>query len=193
MALKLIKEKGVIRPRDLVEYNIPREYLSRLQDQGIITRSGRGLYEMNDIEISENHTLAQVQKRVPHGVICLLSALQFHEMTTQMPHAIWMAIETGARKPKIDDQQMQFIRLSGKSFSEGINAYNVENVEVSVYSVAKTITDMFKFRNKIGLDAAIEALRECLGRKKCPVEELWYFADVNRVSNIIKPYIEALV
>jgi len=134
-----------------------------------------------------------VSKRVPSGVICLLSALQFHELTTQMPHRIWIAVDATTGSPKVQDLPMRVVRFSGDSFSSGIDVFDVEGVEVRIYNPAKTVADCFKFRNKIGLDVAVEALRDCLRKRKATVDELWTYGKVCRVSNIIRPYMESIL
>ena len=131
-------------------------------------------------------------KRVPKAVLCLLSALAFHEMTTQNPASVWIALGKGARTPAIASPLLKVIRLTEPSLSEGIEIHSVEGVNVRVYSAAKTVADCFKFRNKIGLDVAIEALKDCLHEKKATVNEIYRFAKICRVSNVIRPYMEAL-
>lgn len=188
--LNIIKVKGVLRPRELDAYGIPREYLRRLHERGRIVRVGRGLYVLPDAEVTEYHTITQAAKRVPHGIICLLSALQFHGLTTQMPFEVWMAIESKARQPKVDQPVMRFVRFSGAAYEEGIEQHTIEGVQVKVYNPPKTVADCFKFRNKIGLDVALEALRDCLRQKKCTADSLWKYARICRVANVVKPYLE---
>lgn len=191
--IDIIKNKGMLRPRELREYNIPRIYLKRLLDQGLLKRSGRGLYSLADTEITEYHTFAQAAKRIPRGVVCLISALKFHELTTQIPFEVWMAIEKRARKPVIDQPRIRFVRFSQNSFSDGIEEYTIEGVKVKIYNPAKTVADCFKFRNKIGLDIALEALRSCIRQNKCLYDDLWRHAKTCRVENIMKPYLEAII
>ena len=131
-------------------------------------------------------------KRVPEAVLCLLSALAFHEITTQNPPSVWIALRKGARKPVLSSPSLRIVRLSGPSLTEGIENHTVEGVPVRIYSAAKTIADCFKFRNKIGLDVAIEALKDCLRQKKASVNEVYRYAKICRVSNVIRPYMEAL-
>ena len=191
--LALAKDKGILRPRDLDALKIPRRWMSRLHERGKLIRIGRGLYTLPDAEPSSNRSLAEVSKRVPSGVICLLSALQFHELTTQVPHRIWIAVDAKARSPKVQDLPMRVVRFSGDSFSSGIDVFDVEGVEVHIYNPAKTVADCFKFRNKIGLDVAVEALKDCLRKRKATVDELWTYGKVCRVSNIIRPYMESIL
>jgi predicted transcriptional regulator of viral defense system len=187
-----IREHGIVRPRDIEALGLPREYLIRLHRQGKLNRSGRGIYTVPDAQVTERHSYAEVAKRVPEAVICLLSALAFHEITTQSPHSVWIALRKGARKPVFPSPSLRIVRLSGPSLTEGIDNHQVEGVPVRVYSAAKTVADCFKFRNKIGLDVAIEALKDCLLQKKASVEEIYRYAKICRVSNVIRPYMEAL-
>ena len=187
-----VGQHGIVRPRDIEAIGLPREYLLRLHRQGKIVRSGRGLYSLPDAAITEHHSYAEIARRVPGGVFCLLSALAFHEITTQSPTSLWIALPQGARRPAISTPSLRVVRLSGASLTEGIEEHRVEGVPIRVYSAAKTVADCFKFRNKIGLDVAIEALKDSLQQKKATVNEIHRYAKVCRVSNIIRPYMEAL-
>jgi len=191
--LEITKRFGVVRPRDLDAAGLPRVYLSRLHDRKLIQRVGRGLYMATDLEVTENHTLAEACKRVPNGIVCLLSALQYHRISTQSPFEIWMAIDRKARLPLVDRPAMHFVRFSGRALVEGIEEKQIEGVTVKVYNPAKTVADCFKYRNKIGIDVALEALRNCLRTKKCSADELSYYAKVCRVEKIMKPYLEAIL
>jgi predicted transcriptional regulator of viral defense system len=142
--------------------------------------------------VTERHSYAEVAKRVPGAVICLVSALTFHEITTQSPASVWVALSKGARTPATASPSLRIVRLSGPSLTEGIENHQVEGVPVRVYSAAKTVADCFKFRNKIGLDVAIEALKDSLRQKKANVNEIYRYAKVCRVSNVIRPYMETL-
>lgn len=190
--ISLAKEGGIIRPRDLDAYGIPREYLRRLSDKGILERQSRGIYTLRDVELTEHHNLMQACKRLPKGVVCLLSALRFHGLTTQAPFEIWMAIDRKARLPKVEGAPLHLVRFSGEALTEGIERHRIEGVDVSVYCPAKTVADCFKYRNKIGLDVALEALRECRRERRCTMDELWRYAKICRVANVIRPYLEAL-
>ena len=187
-----IRKHGMVRPRDIEAIGLPREYLIRLHRQGKLNRSGRGIYTVQDANVTERHSYAEVAKRVPGSAICLLSALAFHEITTQSPPSVWIALRKGARRPMISSPSLRIVRLSGPSLTEGIENHPVEGVPVRVYSAAKTVADCFKFRNKIGLDVAIEAMKECVRQKKASVSEIHHDAKVCRVSNVIRPYMEAL-
>jgi len=191
--LKFIVQRGIVRSRDLQSGGFARTYLQRLEAKGLITRVGRGLYAARDAGVTEGHTLALVCKRVPDAVVCLLSALQFHNFTTQQPFEVWIAIENKARKPTVEYPPVHVVRFSGEALSEGIERHSVEGVSVRVYGVAKTVADCFKYRNKIGLDVAIEALRECRQKKLATFDELWHYACICRVANVMQPYLQAIV
>jgi len=191
--IELARKAGILRPRDLDAYSIPRAYLSRLTRKGILVKTGRGLYSLPDALISEMHSLAEAAKRVPRGVICLLSALKYHDLTTQNPFQVWIAIDVNARKPKSDGVSLRIVRFSGAALTSFIENHNIEGVPVRVYSPAKTVADCFKFRNKIGLNVAIEALQDCWQQRKATMDEIWAAAKVCRVTTIIRPYLESLV
>jgi len=190
--ISLAKEGSIIRPRDLDAYGIPREYLRRLCVKGILDRQSRGIYTLRDAELTQHHSLMQACKRLPKGVVCLLSALRFHGLTTQAPFEIWMAIDRKARLPKAEGVPLHLVRFSGVALTEGIERHKIEGVEVSVYCPTKTVADCFKYRNKIGLDVALEALRECRREARCTMDDLWRFAKICRVANVMRPYLEAL-
>ena len=191
--LELVREAGILRPRDLEERGLSREHLRRLHRRGLLQRSGRGLYTLADAELTENHSVAAACKRVPRGVVCLLSALRFHDLTTQLPFEVWMAVHPKARRPKLDHPPLRIVRFSGKSLSEGVEEHLVEGVSVRVYALAKTVADCFKYRNKIGLEVALEALREFWRDKRGTMDELWRYAEICRVTNVIRPYLESLI
>jgi predicted transcriptional regulator of viral defense system len=183
----------MLRPRDLAQHGIAREYLTRLVRAGLLERAGRGLYTLPDAEITEHHSYAEAAKRVPAGVVCLLSALRFHDLTTQAPFEIWLALDTKARHPQVDWPPLRIVRFSGPALTEGIEEHDIEGVKVRVFNPAKTVADCFKYRNKIGLDVALEALRETWRERRATMEELWHYANVCRVANVIRPYLETLV
>lgn len=189
--LEIARGAGVLRPRDLDAHGIPRKYLNLLFHQGLLHRVGRGLYVLVNAEPTENRTLAEVCKRVTAGVICLLSALRFHDLTTQMPHQVWLAIHYKARLPKEPKLPIRIVRFSGAALDAGVEEHLIEGVSVKVYNPAKTVADCFKYRNKIGLDVSLEALRDCRGQRKCTNDELWHYAKICRVAKVMKPYLEA--
>jgi predicted transcriptional regulator of viral defense system len=190
--MQYVRRHGIVRPRDLEAIGIPREYLLRLHRQGKLLRAVRGIYTLPDAAITERHSYAEVAKRVPEAVLCLLSALVFHEITTQNPAFVWLALRQGARTPAFSSPALRVVRLSGLSLTEGVEDHRIEGVSVRVYSVAKTVADCFKFRNKVGLDVAIEALKDSLRQKKTNVSEIYRYAKICRVSKVIRPYLEAL-
>ena len=191
--LAAVRKLGVLRPRDLDRLGVPRSLLQRLEARGLVQRVGRGLYSLPGDDLGENATLAAAARRVPAGVVCLLSALRLHDLTTQAPFEVWMAIDHKARTPSVADLPLRVVRFSGQALATGIEERRVGGVIVRFYSAAKTVADCFKFRNKIGLDVALEALREYLRHRKGTVDDLWRSARVCRVENVMRPYLEALV
>ena len=189
--LKLFQKTGVIRTRDVTAAGIARTYLNRLLAEGILDRTARGVYVLSEGEPTEQRSLAEAARRVPHGVVCLLSALQFHELTTQAPFEVWIAIDRKARMPQSGSPPLHVVRFSGTALKYGVQNKTLEGVDVRVYSPAKTVADCFKYRHKIGIDVAIEALRDCLRQKKATLDELWESAKVCRMTNVIRPYLEA--
>ena len=190
--IEFIRKQGLARSRELTALRVPRTVLSELTRSGVLRRNGRGLYSVADDEMSEHRSLAEVAKRVPKGVFCLLSALRFHDLTVQNPHEIWIAIEGRAWKPKIDYPPLRVFRFTGKAWSEGIERLVVDGVEVAVTNVAKTVADCFKFRNKVGLDVALEALHDAWRKRKLNTDELWHYAEICRVLKVIRPYLVTL-
>ncbi|MCU7816311.1 MAG: type IV toxin-antitoxin system AbiEi family antitoxin domain-containing protein [Candidatus Thiodiazotropha sp. (ex Rostrolucina anterorostrata)] len=190
--LELVQKEGVLRPRDLNPYSIPRIYLSRLHAAGKLQRIGRGLYVLPGTNVSEHRSLAEACKRVPKGVICLLSALRFHELTTQSPFEVWLAIGEKAWRPRVEYPPLRIVRFSSAALDAGVEEYRIEGVIVPVFTPAKTVADCFKYRNKIGLDVSIEVLRECWRSRRCTLDDLWEYAKVCRVQNVMRPYLESL-
>ena len=191
-ALELVRRAGVLRPRDLDRYGIQREHLRRLLRRGQVERVGRGLYTLPGAAATEHQSLVEACKRVPHGVVCMLSALRFHELSTQNPFEVWMAIDQKAWRPRGGSPRLRIVHLSGAALKSGVNEHRIEGVTVRVYSPAKTVADCFKFRNKIGLDVALEALRDYRRKHRAGLDELWRFARICRVAKVMRPYLEAL-
>ena len=187
----MLKKTRVLRPKDIKAVGISRTYLNKLHAQGVLDRPSRGLYILQDDEPSEQRSLVEACRRVPRGVICLLSALHFHGLTTQAPFEIWMAIDERARLPRVDYPPLRIVRFSGAALTSGVQEHVVEGVIVRVDAPAKTVADCFKYRNKIGIDVAIEALRDCLKQRKATSDELWQAAKVCRMTNGMRPYLEA--
>lgn len=190
--LEIANKVGVVRVKELESQGFHRKYIERLKEQGLLIRSGRGIYTSLNAEITESHSLVEVAKRVPHGVVCLLSALSFYELTTQNPFEVWLAIHYKKRSPKDDLLSLRTVYMSGKAWEEGIETYELEGVPVRIYCIAKTVVDCFKYRHKIGLDVALEALKECLRQRRCTMDELWHYAKICRVKNVMRPYLETL-
>jgi len=191
--LDLVKRLGVIRTRDLSDRGLHHESLRRLCKDGVLVKTGRGLYELADADVTEHHSLALIGRKISNAVVCLLSALQFHDIGTQSPSKVWIAIDRKAGKPKMDYPPLRIVRFTGHALNAGIETRVIEGVTVKIYNPAKTVADCFKYRNKIGLDVALEALRECLREQHCTNDELWHFAKVCRVANVMRPYLEAVV
>jgi predicted transcriptional regulator of viral defense system len=191
--LELAAHQPLVRPRDVEAHGIARESLLRLYRQGFLVRAARGVYALADSPSSEHHSLAVAAKRVSRGVICLLSALRFHGLTTQDPHEVWIAIDFKARKPSIQSPALRVVRFSGRALVEGTEEHEIEGVQVHVYSVAKTVADCFKYRHKIGTDVAIEALRDALRSRKASIDDIHRYAKVCRVANVMRPYLESAV
>ncbi len=183
---------AVFRPRDVEGAGLSRTALGRLVTAGTLERVGRGLYAPSNARVTQHHTLVEAAKRVPLGVVCLLSALQFHGLTTQNPHEVWMAIDGKARKPVADWPPLHVVRFSGEALTYGIEPHGIEGVEVRLTSREKTVADCFKYRNKIGLDVALEALRGYLRSKRRSVDDLVRAAEVCRVAKIMRPYLEGI-
>ncbi|HEX5506823.1 MAG TPA: type IV toxin-antitoxin system AbiEi family antitoxin domain-containing protein [Thermomicrobiales bacterium] len=190
--LALARERGYVRPRDLAVLGVSRPQLARLVRRGLLERVGYGLYRAPDAPITEHHTLAQVAARAPGGVACLLTALRFHGLTTQNPFEVWLAVGRQAARPQLDGLPVRVVYFSGAAFVAGIEEHRVDNVRVRVYCPAKTVADCFKYRNKVGLDVALEALRETWRARRATMDDLWRYATICRVANVMRPYLETL-
>jgi len=191
-ALRIIRQAGLARPVDLEPRGISRAQLNRLVREGLVVREGRGIYAAARHTYTAGHTLAQVAKRVPAGVFCLLTALRFHDLTTQSPAEVWIALPEKARKPRLDYPRLRVARFSGAALSEGVETHRIEGVEVRVYSAAKTVADCFKYRNKVGIDVAVEALRDFSRRHRGGATALARFAHICRVTRVMQPYLDAI-
>ena len=191
--LELVRELGIVRGNDLEERGFSRRYLSRLTGKGGLERISRGLYGVPDSDVTEHQSFAEIAKLYPDVVVCLLSALQFHGLTTQLPRQVWIAIDVDGRAPAKSPVRVRVVRFSGRALTEGVEIRKVGSVPVKVYSVAKTVADCFKFRNKIGTDVAVEALRESLRDRRTSPDELLKFGAICRVEKVMRPYLEAMV
>ena len=192
-ALDLLKARGMLRLKDFVAAGIGPETLARLVREQAVVRPARGLYQLPDADVDAAHSLAEAAVLVPKGVVCLVSALQYHGLTLQMPSVVWMAIDRAAWRPKIDHPPVRFVRFSGSALTEGVERHRIENIDVPITDPARTIVDCFRYRTKIGLDVAMEGLREGLRRRRCTPDELWRYASKARVWSVMRPYVEAMV
>jgi predicted transcriptional regulator of viral defense system len=190
--LELAHRQCMLRAMDVRAHGWSPQLLIRLHRMGHLQRVARGLYRLPNAEVTEHQTLIEVSQRVPKGVVCLLSALQLHEVGTQLPHEVWLAMPEGAQTPTLDYPKLRITRMRGVAYSEGIESINVHGATIRVYSVAKTVADCFKFRNKIGLDVALEALKDTWLKRRLNLSELSHFAKINRVERVMQPYIEAV-
>lgn len=190
--LALAEQRPLLRARDLAALGLPTVALSRLVAAGRLERIARGLYSLPGRPLSEHRSLAEVALRVPQGVVCLLSALRVHGIGTQAPFEVWMAIPHHSPTPRIDQPALRAIRMSGAALSEGVETLQIDGVGVAVFNASKTVADCFKYRNKIGLDVALEALRDGWAQGKLTADALWHYAAIDRVSNVMRPYLESI-
>ncbi|MGH8854761.1 MAG: type IV toxin-antitoxin system AbiEi family antitoxin domain-containing protein [Telluria sp.] len=190
--LELARSKGILRTRDVDSAGASRALLASLTDEGRLLKLGRGLYTLPDRVASEYESFAEVATRSESGVLCLLSALRFHDLTTQQSSEIWLAIPHKARAPRFDYPPLRVVRMSGPAMTEGIEIADLAGAQMRVFGLAKTVADCFKFRNKIGLDVALEALREAWNGRRVTMDELWRYAEICRVANVMRPYLEVV-
>ena len=193
--LELTAHHGLISARDVEAAGLHTQVLTRLVRTGQLERVARGRYRLPDpdYKLTEHHGLVLAASVAPNGVICLLSALQFHQIGTQLPHEIWMALDRRTRRPAVDYPPLRIVRFSGEALTAGVEEHTLEGQTVCVYNVAKTLADCFKYRNKIGLDVALEALREAWRDRRFTMDEIGRYARICRVSNVMRPYLEAMV
>ena len=193
LCLRLAGRRAGVTARELRIAGLHRETVRRLVAEGAVERVARGVYRRPDVGIGEHHGLAVAAVAVPRGVVCLLSALAFHGIGTQLPHEVWMAVDRRSRRPADPGLPLRIVRFSGRALTDGIAVRRIEGRDVRVYDVPKTLADCFKYRHKIGLDAALEALREAWRAKKFAMDDLERHAKTCRVSRVMRPYLEALV
>ena len=190
--LDLLRQKGMLRPSDLAAIGTHRVVLTRMTAKGLLERVGRGIYRLPENQGSEHESLIAVATRVPQAVFCLLSALQFHQLTTQLPRQLWIAMPRGSHTPKIDYPPVRMVQFAGAAYFEGVEIFERDQVKLRVYCVAKTVADCFKHRNKIGLDVALEALKDARAQGKASIDEIWRYAKICRVTNVMRPYLEVI-
>jgi predicted transcriptional regulator of viral defense system len=191
--LKIFQDNhGVMKSSQLFEQGVQPRVLYAMRDSGLVVREARGLYRLANEQVWSDPDLAIVSLLIPKGVVCLISALYFHQITTQIPHEVYIALPRDSEKPRIKYPPTRFFWISPAPFKAGIERHRIDNVDIQVYSVAKTVADCFKFRNSIGMDVALDALREGLRQKKATPNEVQQFARVDRVERVMLPYLEAL-
>jgi predicted transcriptional regulator of viral defense system len=191
-ALALAQRRPLLRARDVAEQGLPTVVLSRLVATGKLDRVARGVYSLPGRALSEHRSLAEAALRIPRGVVCLLSALRVHGIGTQAPFEVWMAVPHHSPTPRLEQPALRIVRMSGAAFTEGIETVVIDGVKVSVFDAAKTVADCFKYRNKIGLDVALEALRDGWSQGRLSMDALWHYATVDRVANVMRPYLESV-
>ena len=191
--LDLAQRQRLLSAADVRAHGWSPQLLIKLEQSGKLQRITRGLYSLPDSPMTEHQSLIEVCRRVPRAVVCLLSALQFHEIGTQLPFEVWIALPEATQTPALDNPALRIARLRGEAYSEGIETLVEHGSTIRVYSVAKTITDCFKFRYKVGLDVALEALKDAWRQRKLDMDQVTHFARINRVEKVMQPYLEAVV
>ena len=191
--LDLAQRQRMLSAADVRAHGWSPQLLIKLEQSGKLQRITRGLYSLPDSQVSEHQSLIEVCRRVPKAVVCLLSALQFHEVGTQLPFEVWIALPEATQTPALDNPALRIARLRGEAYSEGIETIVEHGSTIRVYGVAKTITDCFKFRHKVGLDVALEALKDAWRQRKLNMDQVTHFARINRVEKVMQPYLEAVV
>jgi predicted transcriptional regulator of viral defense system len=190
--LVLLKTKGLCRLSELVASGVAASTVSRMEREGVLVRLARGLYQRSDTPIDKHHTLAEVAKLVPKGIVCLTSALVFHELTDQLPAKVWVAIGLKDRRPRFEYPSSRFVRFNGENLSTGIEHHLIDGVEVPIFGVAKTLADLFRYRHAVGINIAVEGLREALRTKKASPGDIAKQAVDARIWKVMEPYMTAL-
>lgn len=193
LAINLVRRYGIMRQIDLTKRGVNPATLARLVNNGVLNRPSRGLYELAGADIGISHSLAEVAKRVPRGVICLISALQFHDITLQAPRSVWIAIGSKDRKPTLDYPPTRVARFNRKALTLGVEIRTIDSVPVKIFDPAKSIVDSFRFRSTIGLDVALEALRMGWRSRKAKPDDIAKYAHALRIWSVVRPYLESLV
>ncbi len=191
--LALARQMGVITTREVDEAGIHRQMLTRLVRDGTLERIDRGRYQLPGHDLTEHHDLVHATAAVPESVVCLISALSFHGVGTQIARCVYLAVERGRREPRVEWPPVEIVRFSGPAFTEGIETHKLEGRDVRVYNLAKTLADIFKYRNKIGLDVALETLGEVWRDRRLTMDEILRYARICRVHRVMQPYLESLV
>lgn len=191
-ALRVVQRLGIVRPAQLEANGIPRSRLYRLLRKRLIKRQSRGVYTAITHRMTAKHTLATVARQVPGGTFCLLTALHFHELTSQAPAVVWIALPEKARTPQLAQPPLRVARFSGLALSKGIEIHRVEGVDLRVYSAAKSVADCFKYRHKVGIEVAVEALRAFTHRHRGDASALARYARICRMSRVMQPYLDAM-
>jgi predicted transcriptional regulator of viral defense system len=186
------KKGGLVRTTEALAHGIHRRTLYGLRDEGVLVGVSRGLFQLSDMEVPAEVSLAEVAKRVPNGVICLVSSLAFHELTTQTPHYVWLAVERKARKPKVEYPPVRVFHFSGEAFSSGIVKHRIAHQTVQIYDAPKTIIDCFRWRKAVGLDVTLEATKAYLKRSGSSPALLMKYAKICGVEKRVTPYLEAM-
>lgn len=192
IAHALLKTRGIARLVELRDAGVTAATMSRMERDGEVLRLARGLYQLSDAPLDANHSLAEAAKRVPKGVVCLVSALGFHGLTDQLPRQVWLAVGQKDWSPKPEGTPIRLVRFTDRLLTEGVETHPVEGVPVKIFGVAKTIADCFRYRNKIGLSVAIEGLQEALRQRKATPGEIAQQAKQGTVATVVRPYLEAL-
>ena len=192
-AVALLKRHGMMRGSELSKAGIHSETLVRMLKENILVRINRGLYQLADAPMSATHDLAAVSKLVPGGIICLVTALQFHELTNQMPRQIWLAIGSKARSPRIEWPPLRIVRFGKRSFDVGVQTHKIEGVQVPISDPAKTVVDCFRFRNIVGLDVALEGLHNVIRYRKADPAQIVPYAQNTRIWSVLQPYLVTVV
>ena len=187
------QHRGYLRTAQALKLGIAPVTLYEMARSGVLVQEGRGLYRLADTELPGHPDLVTIAHRIPKAVVCLVSALAFHELTTQIPHRVYIALPKDTKKPRVDYPPIEVVWLSGPAYTEGIERHDLDGAVVPVYSAAKTVADCFRFRRKIGTDVAVEALKDYLTRKRGDVNQLLSYARINRVSRLMQPYLESLL
>ena len=184
---------GILRTAQALKAGIHPKTLYAMRDSGVLEMISRGVFRLSDSPPLSNPDLVTVAARVPSGVICLISALSFHEITTQIPHDVHVALPRGAEEPRLDYPPIRTYRFTGEAFTAGVDAYDLDGVSISIYNPEKTLADCFKFRNKVGLDTVVEAVRFYRERRSIKVDDLMRYAKICRVNRVMRPYLEAIL